>query len=187
LVDQQRRSFVERRGEGDRVRAVDGRLGAGDRHQRRSARRGEGDQARLSQATRVVAEFARGVASVLGEEREPKGFGAAAKVSKGSVEAKLGDPAFGVAMNCGRGWRSHNWLSVADDPSRSQSGQIVHEMGKPARAFAVRVSRDCRSRQRERRIVAGAGAANRASGEVSRFLETEAPHHANAGSVRFRA
>src|ERR1700677_2392878 len=67
LVDEQRRPFVERRAEGDRVRAIDRRLGAGDRHQRRSAGRSERDKATLSKTTRIIAEFTRGVAPVLRE------------------------------------------------------------------------------------------------------------------------
>ena len=121
LVDQQRRPFVERRGEGDRVGAIDRRLGARDGHQRRAAGRGERDKTSLSETTRIIAELARGVAAVLREQRDPEGSRALAERIEGSVEARLRDPASRVAMDRRGGWRSHNRLGVADDPSRSQA------------------------------------------------------------------
>src|ERR1700722_17979340 len=93
LVNQQRRPLIKRRGEGDRVGAIDRRPGAGNRHQRRSASRSERDKASLSETTRIIAEFTRGVAPVLREQRDPEGLGAVAKVVEGSVEARLRDAA----------------------------------------------------------------------------------------------
>ena len=151
LVDEQRRPFVERRGEGDRIRAIDGLLRSGDRHQRRPAGRGESDEAGLRETARVIAEFAGGVASVLREQRDPEGLGAAAKIVEDAVEAELRDPAACVAMDRGRGRRSQDRLGVArrsappakrrdsrrDGKSRSSLCRARWRRRSPARATSA--------------------------------------------------
>ena len=92
LVDQQRRAFIERSGERDRVGAIDGRLRPGDRHQCRPACRSERNQAGLRQTARIVPEFARGVAAVLGEQREAEALGAAAKIVEDAIDASWATP-----------------------------------------------------------------------------------------------
>ena len=182
LVDKQRRPIIERRSEGDRIGAVDGRLGA---------RRPSSAPVRLSRRRRLgrprpgdadSSRVRRSCSSPSARTaRSRRSSARSAKIVEGSVEAKLGDPASGVAMDRGRSRRSHERLSVADNPSRPQGGQIVHEMGKTARTFSVRICGDSRSRQRQRRLLACAGGVDRARGEIGRLLETEAPRHSERG------
>ena len=109
LVDQAAAALIERRREGDRVvGAIDGRFCASDRHQRRSACRSERDEASLSKTARIIAEFARGVASVLREERDPEGLRSFAEALSNPVETRLRDAAPRIAVDCRRSGRGHD-------------------------------------------------------------------------------
>ena len=156
LVDEQRRTIGDRRGEGERIGAIDGLARSSDRHQRWPAGRGERHQSGLGETARVIAELAGGVASLLREQRDSEGLGAAAKIVEGAIEAELRDPASGVAMDRGRGRRSYERFGVAVDPPRPRGGEIVEEMAKADRAF-------CRARWRKRSLAPATAPLRRSS------------------------
>ena len=103
LIDRQRRSVFDRRGESERIGAIDRSDPARDCHQRRAVGRSEGDEAGLCEAANVIAEFARGVAVVLREDRTPQAAQRCRRSSKARSNPELRDPAAGVGPDDRRG------------------------------------------------------------------------------------